>query len=57
MCRDRQGKSRCNGHLEVLQVYKIEPSRDGMIDKLVYELSHKGIMCGLGKDEIRNLES
>ena len=37
-------KSLYNGPLEEHQGYKIEPAADGMIDKLVYELSHKGMI-------------
>jgi hypothetical protein len=32
-------------------------SMDGRIDRLVYELSHKGMIYGLSDDEIRIVES
>jgi len=35
---------------------EIEPSADGMIDRLVYELSRKGMIHGLTEDEVRIVE-
>jgi hypothetical protein len=32
-------------------------STDGAIDRLVYELSHKGMIYGLTEDEIKIVES
>jgi hypothetical protein len=32
---------------------EIEPSADGMIDRLVYELSRKGMIYGLSEEEIK----
>ena len=37
-------------------IMKIEPSADKAIDRLVYELSHKGTMYGLTEEEIRIVE-
>ena len=34
------------------RIIKIEPSADGMIDRLVDELSHKGMIYGLSEDEM-----
>ena len=36
---------------------EIEPSADRAIDRLVYELSHKGIMYGLSEKDIKIVES
>jgi hypothetical protein len=36
---------------------EIEPAADGMIDLLVYELSHKGMIYGLSEDEVKIVES
>jgi len=36
---------------------EIEPAADGRIDKLVYELSRKGMIYGLTEDEVRIVES
>jgi hypothetical protein len=36
---------------------EIEPTADTRIDRLVYELSHKGMIYGLTEEEIRIVES
>jgi hypothetical protein len=36
---------------------EIEPSADKQIDRLVYELSHKGMIYGLSEEEIKIVES
>ena len=54
-CRRR--RSPCNGPLEERQGYKIEPAADVRIDRLVYELSHKGMIYGLSEEEIKIVES
>ncbi len=38
------------------RIIKIEPSADRAIDKLVYELSRKGMIYGLNEEEIKIVE-
>jgi len=35
---------------------EIEPSADGRIDRLVYELSHKGMIYELSEEEIKMVD-
>ena len=37
-------------------IIKIEPSADRTIDRLVYELPHKGMVYGLSEEEVKIVE-
>src|SRR5262245_3850652 len=40
-------------HEQEMVKREVEPSADRAIDRLVYELSHKGMIYGLTEDEVR----
>jgi len=55
--RTRQDKERVKRVPERASgIEKIEPSADRQIDRLVYELSHKGMIYGLSEDEVKVVE-